>query len=269
MRVDSAEPWQRQPGESAKSYAAFQIYRSLGPGRSIRKAFERHQEGISGRRPARVPGCWTRWGWKNDWARRAQAWDAHLASEEDDAAIDCRRRVQERHQAQLAAIVGKVIAALETVDFTMLTPLQFIRCVEKAILLERLIHMDPITGKLALETVVPLAPVAPAPVQIQHFEPPPGYVEEVLAILNKRRALARPEPPVPLPGERSVVAAEEPESRTAGIDMPDFEAEELVLPVAEVKAEEEPPRLAPRRPDSGAPKRRRARHARVAVAGTV
>jgi hypothetical protein len=163
MRTYSSEPWTRQPGETAKAHAAFLVYRNLGAGRrSLNRAYNRHRTGNESAGLA-TPGTWTHWSVRHDWARRCAAWDAHVAREEDTAAIRYRRRVQERHEAQIAAIVDKVIAALEKMDFSKLRPGEYVRAVERVILLSRLIHMEPITGTPALETAAtPALPAAAA-----------------------------------------------------------------------------------------------------------
>ncbi len=68
-------PWERQPGESSKSYQAFSLYLNLGPGRDVSKAFRARPGG----KPSDTPsGIWKRWSSVNFWTLRATAYDAHL-----------------------------------------------------------------------------------------------------------------------------------------------------------------------------------------------
>jgi len=40
------EAWDRQPGETAKAYAAFGLYRDLGPSRSAAKVREKYGKNL-------------------------------------------------------------------------------------------------------------------------------------------------------------------------------------------------------------------------------
>ncbi len=64
-------PWDRWPNESAKAFAAFSIYRDLGPNRSLVNAY-RLQKGCE---RATISGCWSRWRKTYHWNDRAKACD--------------------------------------------------------------------------------------------------------------------------------------------------------------------------------------------------
>lgn len=71
-----AQPWDPQPGESARAYAAFEIYRDMGAGRSITKVAQFQNRGIA------QLGEWSR---QRSWVYRAACWDAEqrrLAAED-------------------------------------------------------------------------------------------------------------------------------------------------------------------------------------------
>lgn len=62
-----AEPlWERQPGESARAFAAFAMYRDLGPARSAAKTGN-----VIGKSSRHVEEWCSAWGW----VERAAAWD--------------------------------------------------------------------------------------------------------------------------------------------------------------------------------------------------
>ena len=63
-------PWERQPGEGAKAYAAFESYKLLGPQRSITRV-----AASLGRHPSLI----RRWCQGHGWVERAVAWDAEQA----------------------------------------------------------------------------------------------------------------------------------------------------------------------------------------------
>ena len=78
------EPWLQLPHETDKAYAAFCIYRDLGPNRSIRKAFLsqlpvwRYTKQGRKRYCRLLSGRWVFWSRTYHWYRRAQVFDAHL-----------------------------------------------------------------------------------------------------------------------------------------------------------------------------------------------
>ena len=86
-------PWGRQPREGEAAYAAFLVYRDLGP----RRSHEATRKGL-GKRPGYLKPI-ERWSARRDWRRRAGAWDAHLQVERnrvaaEEAAKWERRRLQ-------------------------------------------------------------------------------------------------------------------------------------------------------------------------------
>lgn len=70
-------PFERQPGETEKAFAAFNIYLNLGPTRSLSQVTK-----LMGKNTRR-PEIWSR---KFDWTSRVQAYTAHLARIERETA---------------------------------------------------------------------------------------------------------------------------------------------------------------------------------------
>jgi len=86
-------PWERQPREGERAYAAFLAYRDLGPGRTHEATRQR-----LGKSPGYLKPI-ERWSASWDWRRRAGAWEDHLQSERDKVAAEEaakweRRRLQ-------------------------------------------------------------------------------------------------------------------------------------------------------------------------------
>jgi hypothetical protein len=78
MREDLLALWERQPGESAKAFAAFTAYRDLpAERRSVREAYAVSRGPKQGQNQVirSAPGTWREWASKNAWAARAEAWD--------------------------------------------------------------------------------------------------------------------------------------------------------------------------------------------------
>ena len=121
------KPWERQPGETAKAYAAFLLYRDLlAIDRSTPAARERHPSDTKG-----TLRQWNGWSMRNDWVNRAAEHDSDLASRrrermakeleraQDDAVVlirsaldKVRERIEGMDAEELAA--GQIPAALKT-----------------------------------------------------------------------------------------------------------------------------------------------------------
>ena len=63
---------QKLPSEPERAYQAFCIYRDLGPGRSILKAYRAH----AGEEKTATTGMWVAWSRNYNWLQRATEWDA-------------------------------------------------------------------------------------------------------------------------------------------------------------------------------------------------
>lgn len=71
------EPWERMEREPPVAFRAFQIFRDIGPSRTVRKAFYKYK-GIPEDSDQRVTGRWCEWAVAYTWRERAQLWDDHL-----------------------------------------------------------------------------------------------------------------------------------------------------------------------------------------------
>lgn len=101
--------WETVEGESSLAFAAFEIYRRLGPGRTVEEAWRRYwsRPGTRRRRtgqgpPPRVMPYFSRWGVTWHWRERALGWDNEQAELERDQQLD--RELQEKareHEEEL------------------------------------------------------------------------------------------------------------------------------------------------------------------------
>lgn len=84
--VNSPQPWERLPGETAKAHRAFSLYRALEPqARSISEAYRLYTGSeTAAERLRKVPGYFYEWSTRHRWVIRAEAWDAHLEAERVD-----------------------------------------------------------------------------------------------------------------------------------------------------------------------------------------
>lgn len=123
-----ANTWEMQPGETPKAFAAFCVYRDMGPERSIEGVAQKCTKSVSLMR---------RWSEGNQWASRAAAYDAYMDSvrrggyEEAERSAACRaylERVRTSAAEVLAAgqlclkIAARSLKAYQDLPPETLTP---------------------------------------------------------------------------------------------------------------------------------------------------
>ena len=132
-KVNTPEPWERQPEETAKPFEAFCIYRDLGPERSLSKVAEKLQKSDT------LMGRWSR---TYDWVNRATAWDAEqdrIARQEQIKAIKAMRN---RHAGMAKAMIVKAGRALQRIPDEEIKASDISRMIEVASKLERISRGD-------------------------------------------------------------------------------------------------------------------------------
>lgn len=77
--------WDRQPTETAKQHAAFEVYRTLPPPRSLVGAYRKYAGKAQAKQPDRN---WSDWFQQHQWEVRARAWDAYVARAAQQAEVD-------------------------------------------------------------------------------------------------------------------------------------------------------------------------------------
>ena len=117
------EPWEFNPElDTAKSYSAFEIYRDLGPKRSIDAAYAVYSPQKSHKR---ATGYFTDWSSKGRWLERARAFDAEndririqerrlKSQSEHDEKIESMRKVLEQtafYSLNSALLSAQIVAA--------------------------------------------------------------------------------------------------------------------------------------------------------------
>lgn len=113
------EPWERQLGESAAAYAAFAVFRDGGAARGLKATAQAVGKSYSLIR---------RWAKRDEWEKRALAWD--LAQERDLAEVARQeRREAVRRQLQDADRLERLAMAK----------------------LSALVRRDPVSGELSLD----------------------------------------------------------------------------------------------------------------------
>ncbi len=79
------EPWERQPGETSKAYAAFCIYRNMGPRQ--RSLIETARCWYADKSRTRV-GVIERWSAGHNWVERCKAYDEFIDEQRRQQALD-------------------------------------------------------------------------------------------------------------------------------------------------------------------------------------
>lgn len=124
--MSDRQPWEKQPGETAKAYQAFCVYRDLGAGRSLSIAYERTGKGRSktGERSGKTeaPRLWERWSSKYQWVERSQAYDRHIEqirlaaiaqATQVDTIENCLAEIEELRAVSQKSGKGAMINALK------------------------------------------------------------------------------------------------------------------------------------------------------------
>jgi hypothetical protein len=133
-------PWERQPGETAKSYGAFCVFRDLGPRRSLSECCLR----FYGEGRANLAQIST-WSAKFRWVERCRAWDDHLDALARQEQEQQRKEMVERHASTAKAAVEKAAEAVAKIVPADLKPTDIIKWLVEAAKLERLSRGEPET----------------------------------------------------------------------------------------------------------------------------
>ncbi|MGI5151325.1 hypothetical protein ACQEVC_34010 [Plantactinospora sp. CA-294935] len=122
-------PWDRQPREPERAYAYFGLYRELGRTRTVAKvAAEVHK---SRDYLHKLASTWR-------WVQRAQTWDREQDRLYGEGMAERRRDMADRHARIAGALQAKIVARLQALDASKLTPGDIARWLEVATRVERL-----------------------------------------------------------------------------------------------------------------------------------
>jgi len=139
--IHQPSPWEHQPGESSRAFAAFCAYRDLGPFRSLRAA----AEAFYGRLSASVVRQLQTWSGTFKWVERSDAWDRYLDAEARQAKVKAQREMAERHAQEARGLQAKALERLRSLRPEELAPADVLRYFVEAAKLERLALGEPET----------------------------------------------------------------------------------------------------------------------------
>ncbi|WP_030236806.1 hypothetical protein [Streptomyces sp. NRRL S-350] len=128
------DPWERQPGESARKHGQFVTYRDLGRARTLVKAAEKL---------TLAPGHVRNVAAEFRWRERVEAWDRHLDRLYEATWLEERRKAAESDAKILGAAIGKLAQRLGTLRADDLSPGDFIRLLDVTMRQRRVLFGDP------------------------------------------------------------------------------------------------------------------------------
>ena len=102
--MSERKPWHRQPEESPKAFAAFQVYLTLGPDRSIDIAYNK----ATGKRATAAGGHYIKWSSRFGWVARAKAFDSY----EWDQKLEARETAREEARQKLIDEMDELVLGL-------------------------------------------------------------------------------------------------------------------------------------------------------------
>ena len=122
-------PWEQQPGESAKAFEAFAIYRDMSADRSVRKVTQRLNKSLT------LIGKWSS---RYNWPERARAYDRDLDRQAHAQAVRDVRSMTNRHIRIAMQLQAKALEALEQLNVATLSPKMQLAFLAKATEIERM-----------------------------------------------------------------------------------------------------------------------------------
>ena len=144
-------PWEPLETETAQQYAAFIVYRDLGPRRTMRAAAAKYYDLGEAKDVDPKSGKirnFERWSSANRWVARAEEWDVYLQHKADLDEVEAIKAMRERHVNITTVMQSKAIQYLNTItdaDLKRMTPDTAMRMLDLAIKNERLARGVPDT----------------------------------------------------------------------------------------------------------------------------
>jgi hypothetical protein len=101
--MEAIKAWEQQEGESSQAFEAFSMYLEMGADRSCAKVASRLGKSTQ---------LMTRWSARDGWAKRALAWDRHIARQTNEEILVGTAQMRKRIIAQAQDLQSKLAAKL-------------------------------------------------------------------------------------------------------------------------------------------------------------
>jgi hypothetical protein len=146
---DSVEEiWKQLPGEAAKPYRAFYIYKNLGVERTHAKVAAALYPNL--RRPdgkmRYIYGGIAKWSTQYRWKERAAAWDEYCFKEQEREWLDRQRTLRAKQWSASEDLFQKGLDGLKNIDAETLAPRDIARFLELASQLGMTTRESPVTS---------------------------------------------------------------------------------------------------------------------------
>lgn len=125
--------WERQPGETARAFEAFCIYRDMGASRSHRK---------TGQKLGKNRTTIAEWSSKYEWVKRVAAWDVEQDRIARQKQLQDIKKMRKRHAALASTMLTKAALALQNLKDEEISASEISRMVDVASKLERISRGD-------------------------------------------------------------------------------------------------------------------------------
>ena len=132
-KVNTPDPWERQPGETTRAYEAFVMYRDMGADRSLRKVVQKLGKNFT---------TIGEWSGKYKWVDRVAAWEQEQDRVNRQAQLDEIKKMRKRHADLANAILIKAAKALQRIPDDDIKATDVSRMVDVASKLERISRGD-------------------------------------------------------------------------------------------------------------------------------
>jgi hypothetical protein len=153
------EPWERQPEETGPAFAAFQVYRDLGPERTIantRRAMKSDAETKAGGMTlGAANGKLQKWAYKYNWEVRALAYDKMIDKKRVDENVEAALEMTRRHIQVSMMIQEKGVKRLEKMkdaEIAKMKPLEAAKLIDQGVDMERLARGQPTSQSKQVHT---------------------------------------------------------------------------------------------------------------------
>lgn len=101
-KLENTPPWAQLPHESMMWFNRFEIYRLMGPDRSVNGAYREWTKQQPDKKVAKLPPhSWYGTSKEHDWQERAEAWDRQQLLERRKQCAENAAEAQARNQAAL------------------------------------------------------------------------------------------------------------------------------------------------------------------------
>jgi hypothetical protein len=136
-------PWERQPGEPEKAFAAFAAYRDLGPKRSLDAVGRQLYGGTQTGRKRDATGRLQEWSRTWQWVERAAAWDGELDRLARLEQVEAVKDMCRRHAEQAQEFQAKALERLAGMTLEEMSVGETLRYFVEAVKIERLARGEP------------------------------------------------------------------------------------------------------------------------------